>query len=295
MSNALCALAQTETTSSPAAEGAAWTSFEMGLLAAGICVLAAWLLIRIMRPGKLTLRNRPGRPNDLNPVVPVALYLLLWLVANLAATFVAKGQGIELVKGQPSPPTVLVPSMIVSQIVLIVCALVVAKYFFRSGLQRGLGLSARRWVVDTLRAVVAVLAVWPVCIGLYYLMGSLVPIKPDDLHPVLLFVREASWPWLAASVLGTVVLAPIWEELLYRGLLQSMLRKHLGAWPAVLVSSALFAATHWNQPQAIPSLLVLAVVMGYCYERTGRLFSPILIHALFNAANLYSSWLKVNG
>ena len=64
------------------------------------------------------------------------------------------------------------------------------------------------------------------------------------------------------------------------------MRHHFGPWPAVLVASAIFAAAHCTQPQAVPSLFVLAVVIGYNYERTGRLLAPILIHALFNAANL---------
>ena len=73
----------------------------------------------------------------------------------------------------------------------------------------------------------------------------------------------------------------------FRGIVQSMLRRWTrGVWPAVLASSALFAAFHINQPQAIPSLFALAVALGYSYERTGRLFAPILAHALFNAVNL---------
>ncbi|GAH76387.1 unnamed protein product [marine sediment metagenome] len=96
----------------------------------------------------------------------------------------------------------------------------------------------------------------------------------------------ASPPWLAVMVITAAVIVPIGEELLFRGLAQSLLRRHFGPWPAVLIASAIFAAAHWSQPQAVPSLFVLAVVIGYNYERTGRLLAPILIHTLFNAANM---------
>jgi hypothetical protein len=79
------------------------------------------------------------------------------------------------------------------------------------------------------------------------------------------------------------VTTPIWEEVVFRGLLQSALRGRIGGpWPAIAVSAGLFTMVH-NQPQALPALAVLAVVLGYNYERTGRLLAPMLTHALFNA------------
>ena len=68
--------------------------------------------------------------------------------------------------------------------------------------------------------------------------------------------------------------------------MQSSLRQATGTpWLGILVAAGFFAAVHaeWN---AKPALFLLGVVMGYNYERTGRLWSSIVIHMLFNAINV---------
>ena len=273
------------TSTAPLAGAGQAGGFETSLLATGICVLGVWVFIRSIRPSKLLLRRMPGRPNSLHPLAVPALYVLYLGAVLLAQMALAAIQGIELVSVTP-PMTVLVPAMIVGQAVLIPGALALAANGFPNGVRRGLGFSARRWRIDSARAVVATLAAWPVCIGLLVLTSWIIPPKPEHAHPILSAMSGASPSWLAVMVLTAAVIVPIGEELLFRGLAQSLLRRHFGPWPAVLVASAIFAAAHYTQPQAVPSLFVLAVVIGYNYERTGRLLTPILIHTLFNAANM---------
>lgn len=68
-----------------------------------------------------------------------------------------------------------------------------------------------------------------------------------------------------------------------------MLRSLLGRpWLSVIISSALFASVHSN-PQHWPALLVLALFMGYAYEKSGSLFRPVFIHSLFNAVSITSA------
>lgn len=59
-------------------------------------------------------------------------------------------------------------------------------------------------------------------------------------------------------------------------------------WPALLVASAVFSVIHFSVVpwQGLISLFVLGLVFGYVYERTGSLLTPILAHAVFNAANI---------
>jgi membrane protease YdiL (CAAX protease family) len=54
-------------------------------------------------------------------------------------------------------------------------------------------------------------------------------------------------------------------------------------WLAVLITSLLFAIVHpiWMAP----AIFVLAICLGYAYERTGNLWVPILIHAAFNTSS----------
>ena len=286
MSKGLWALLAEVTSTAPAGGAGQAGAFETGLLATGICVLGVWAFIRSVRPNKLLLRRMPARPNDLNPLALLALYLLYLMATPLAQMSLAAVQGIELAEGVTPPIAVLIPAVIVGHAVLIPGALVLAAGGFPNGVRRGLGLSARRWRIDSARAVVATLAAWPICIGLLSLMSWIIPPRPEHEHPILIAIRGAPLGWQVIMAVTAGAIVPIGEELLFRGLAQSLLRRHFGPWPAVLVASAIFAAVHYTQPQAVPSLFVLAVVMGYNYERTGRLLAPILIHAFFNAANL---------
>lgn len=96
---------------------------------------------------------------------------------------------------------------------------------------------------------------------------------------------------IAALVVLTVVGAPIAEEFLYRGLLHRGLaewlsdRGRVGAAAAVVGSSTLFAASHFQVLQ-FPGLFVVGVVTAAAFQITGRLGTPLWIHAGFNATSV---------
>ena len=105
-----------------------------------------------------------------------------------------------------------------------------------------------------------------------------------DFAPDLGDIVEIVWlgPFLA------VVIAPVTEELVFRGLI---LRGLLGRWrpaAAILFSSGLFALVHFNPVQA-PVALLLGLLTGWLYVRTRSLGLCILAHALNNAAS-YLTW-----
>lgn len=102
--------------------------------------------------------------------------------------------------------------------------------------------------------------------------------------------------FLAGQHLGFVVVfavlavgvAPVVEELLFRGLVLRGLMLRLGFWPAALVSSVMFGAFHAQAVDAGAVLLAVAngvLGLGLCVlaRRTGRLGPGIAVHALRNA------------
>jgi len=264
----------------------------VSLVAVGLCVLAVWAIRRIARPAKLYLDRTPGRPNHLNCVHVVIVLAAYWLAASgaqgLLETLFLPEAGDEAAR-QAVKVRLQLASAAIGAAVWLGVGLLAAAMTFRHSLKRGLGMSGRRWLYDTGRAVLGYLTILPICVGLNLAavyVFSILGISPRY-HPVLEHQESFSPTWRALSIVSTVVLAPLAEEVFFRGLLQSMIRRYLrSGWLAVLIASALFAAMHLNQPQAIGSLFALAVAMGYNYERTGRLFAPILIHAIFNAVNL---------
>lgn len=92
---------------------------------------------------------------------------------------------------------------------------------------------------------------------------------------------------LAGSVvLGIVaiLLAPVVEEMLFRGLLYPAIKQKGFPRVALWISSTAFALIHFNVTIFLP-LMVLAMVLTWLYERTENLLAPIMAHAVFNAVS----------
>jgi membrane protease YdiL (CAAX protease family) len=101
--------------------------------------------------------------------------------------------------------------------------------------------------------------------------------------------------WLLSDALGVVVVAPVLEELLFRGVVlvvvYEALRRSTGrltaSVTAVAVSTALFVALHGvvggASPDGIVSLALLGLVCGLLVVLTGRIWGAILVHVAYNA------------
>lgn len=87
---------------------------------------------------------------------------------------------------------------------------------------------------------------------------------------------------LVLMIFTAVIIAPLWEEVVFRGYLHPVLKKYGGVWTGAIFSSLLFAAVH-NSLAAMLPLFVLAMLMVWLYEHTGSIWTPIAIHACFNA------------
>jgi hypothetical protein len=87
-----------------------------------------------------------------------------------------------------------------------------------------------------------------------------------------------------ALALVTILLAPVAEEILFRGILYPWIKQIGFPRLALWVSSIVFALVHMNMVTFLP-LLCLALVLAWLYEFTGNLLASITAHALFNALN----------
>ncbi len=84
------------------------------------------------------------------------------------------------------------------------------------------------------------------------------------------------------AILMTVFLAPVFEEMLFRGLILESARQKWGASAAILLSSVLFGLVHapiWPQ---VVNAFIMGIMLGYIYILTDSLVSVIVIHAVNN-------------
>ena len=83
---------------------------------------------------------------------------------------------------------------------------------------------------------------------------------------------------------SAIIVAPMVEEIIFRGYIYPILKRYSHRLFAGFMTSLLFAVVHGHVEGLVP-LLFLAIILTFCYEVTGSIFVPILIHALFNGIN----------
>jgi membrane protease YdiL (CAAX protease family) len=151
-----------------------------------------------------------------------------------------------------------------------------------------LGLNNERWKRSLLFAGGVLLLMLPVMLGLKYVseitfekMGW----PTEDQKAVELFTHVKSVGLKIYLGVFAVVIAPIAEEFIFRGLLFSAAKKM--GWPrlAWVGVSLLFALIHFNGPTFLP-LFVFALGLTWLYQKTEGLLAPIAAHCAFNAVNV---------
>lgn len=85
------------------------------------------------------------------------------------------------------------------------------------------------------------------------------------------------------GVLSIAVLAPLLEEVLFRGAIQGyLMRKLKSPWVAIIIASLIFGVIHMN-PIQIFYATMLGFVLGWIYYRTGSLIPVVIGHVLNNS------------
>ncbi len=139
-----------------------------------------------------------------------------------------------------------------------------------------------RWCLGVGLAGIA--AVLPVILLIEKVLAGWFPEAEGDRTVEFLRERATASDWATVIVMAVVV-APLVEEVIFRGYLYGVARKFAGRWAAVGVTAALFAAIHINALGLLP-LALLGVVFALAYELTGSLWTNILMHVCFNGLTL---------
>lgn len=85
---------------------------------------------------------------------------------------------------------------------------------------------------------------------------------------------------------GLVLLAPIWEEFLFRGILFLRLTIYIPLWASFIVSSLIFTCIHPVSVGHTAFIFVFSLLVTYTYYKTNNIFVPVSIHLLNNLFSL---------
>ena len=189
--------------------------------------------------------------------------------------------------GWMSPDDLHVWGLVSTVVIELVLLLLVWAFASTTAVQwrRMFGLTRARAWWGVWRGLRGYVIAFPWIMALLWAAASLAQalgIEPDaETIQDLLFV-ETRGPIRVLTLVVACVVGPIAEEVFFRGLLFSSLRRHLSRAAAMLISATLFSALHTNVVGFIP-ILALGCVLADLYERTGSLAAPITVHITHNA------------
>ena len=176
----------------------------------------------------------------------------------------------------------------------IVAGVMIARITFVRGFS-ALGLNPKTIPRDFAAALLNLLAVMPVVLGaiiLTTIIGKLIfgdkfqmP-QHDELKQIIAY---SQWQVRALIVFTAIVVVPFVEELIFRGMIQTLLRSYIvRPWPAIFAASLIFIIFHAN-PEHWLALFALSLCLGYTYEKSGSLFRSVFVHMLFNAMSVLAA------
>jgi len=224
--------------------------------------------------------------------------LLLFAIIVLGAMRLAAGAANVLTPshaligpaGNSTATLILVLAMLAIQAIVVLVA-VRAVILRRHGLSwRDLGLRrvSSNWYS---RAVLLAIMLVPVAVLINAWLGRLAgaPIENPQLYAVAPI--GFSWGAFAAMSVMAGVVAPLAEEIAFRGLVFAWLRVRVGVLPGALLSAVAFASLH-GVPALIPALTVIGFALALIYQRSGSLWPAVIAHGVFNTimiAMLYAA------
>lgn len=269
---------------------------ESTVLLTGLVLFGAWLAKTSW--GRKALVDSPPRKNNMpfyTPFIP----LFIWIVAVSLAIYIKEFLPYEL----PDWQDAFIDNLIFCSGAMgtTVLMLFLAKIYFARQL-KGFGLNIKTIHKDLFSAIVNLLAIWPfvllMILATIYI-GKFIYGQDYQLqqHEELELIKAYSQlPIRVLIIITTIAVVPIFEEILFRGMFQTTIRSYLEIripklktrytpWLAIVIGSCIFTAVHANAGHW-PALFVLAMCLGYAYEKSGSLLRPIFIHAFFNTISI---------
>jgi membrane protease YdiL (CAAX protease family) len=117
----------------------------------------------------------------------------------------------------------------------------------------------------------------------YYASSEMLPYQDRSFHPHTIYIYRT---------FSTLFIAPVFEELFFRKFLFKKLLRNYSLWTAIIVSSILFSAIHFETPRNLAPTFIGGILTCWIYYKSKNIWYPILLH-FFN--NLFTALYDVFG
>ena len=270
------------------------------LLILGVLITSAILWIRqVQRPRDLILPDKGVSPWAIGWV-----NFGIFLCAMVIAVFVVQQIGVSLILDPEADGAVLTPWIAVVAVLLLQLPMITVYYLARrfypghyAGRMSRVSLSfldsfkkAVPLFVMLLPVIWIATLVWSNILFGLQSVGVVENVEQQEL--ITLFEDGGDWLAIGLLVLMAVVLAPVVEEVIFRGCVYRFLKSQTTMLPAQVISGTVFAFMHANLLSFVP-LVIVGVLLARVYEKTGSLAVAIWFHSFFNAFSL--SMLFITG
>ncbi|MFH0946237.1 MAG: CPBP family intramembrane glutamic endopeptidase [Planctomycetota bacterium] len=257
--------------------------WPLALLSAGLGVSISWILVRLVL--RWMTGTRPGQAPSPPSLAKLGLLTLglqlvmMLLMPALLSAFDSRAGGSGRAGIDLSIAATITANLTVILIVL-PCGRI------RSGLalrQMGLALPSFHGL---LLATMLLLAAAPAFYGASLLNAELVRWLDWETHQALVkaLLEDPAWRDRPAVLAAIILIVPLLEEILFRGLIQNALRVAVGPFAAILGASLLFALLHDLQ-SSLP-VFVVGLALGLIFEKTRSALASAWAHALFNGLQI---------
>ncbi|MDD2510058.1 MAG: type II CAAX endopeptidase family protein [Syntrophomonas sp.] len=235
-----------------------------------------------------------GQQLKWNCLEPILVYLGI-LLSGLLFSFLGEDISfIMLAIGMPQTEMAFFAVAYIFQFLATVLLVLFLSVFANNASLDDLGLNntswSNYWQYGILGGLLLMLLVLLLSLPINYLQPD---IQPQIIEEMLRSVQGSS-EFIMLLVMGAV-LAPVSEELFYRGMIYPVVRGYLGPLWGAIVAGLIFGLAHWDFWRTIP-LAVGGAVLCYFYEKTGSILVTMLAHGVWNgvmAVFVYFSLINV--
>ena len=224
--------------------------------------------------------RRPSSPWGFGEAVVALGVALVGPVVALPVLVRVVPEASMSLEGTPSPETLLwvLIATVLGEALAVGLILVLAWRTPEGWGRLGWRRMAPRWLVRVAAVELVVIAAGAT--RAMWLSGTGLEGVSQDVARV--FVRTGDPIALGAAAILAILLAPLFEEILFRGMLQSVFTVHFGSWAGIFMTAVVFGGMHLAEPLSVPPLIVLGLGAGWLREASGSLWPAVFLHVLNN-------------